>query len=46
MNRTEPALLVMVLLTRAALAADEPAPEKIYAKLLKLHRDEAKRCEF
>jgi hypothetical protein len=46
MNRTGTALMGMALLTGAALAADEPAPEKIYAKLLKLHRDEAKRWEI
>jgi hypothetical protein len=46
MNRTGMALMGMVLLTGAALAADEPAPEKIDAKLLKLHRDEARRWEI
>ena len=46
MNRTGTALMGMVLLTGAALAADEPAPEKIDAKLLKLHRDEARRWEI
>ena len=46
MNRTGTALMGMVLLTGAALAADEPAPEKIDAKLLNLHRDEARRWEI
>ena len=36
----------MVLLTGAALVADEPAPEKMDAKQLKLHRDEARRWEI
>ncbi len=46
MNRTGTALMGMVLLTGAALAADEPAPEKMAARLLKLHRDEARRWDI
>ncbi len=45
MNRTGTALVSMMLLTGAALAADDPASEKIDAKLLKLHRDEAMRWQ-
>jgi hypothetical protein len=36
----------MLLLTGATLAADEPATEKMDARLLKLHRDDARRWEF
>ena len=46
LNRTGTALMGMVLLTGAALAADEQAPENISAKLLKLHRDEASRWDI
>jgi hypothetical protein len=46
MNRTGTALVKMMLLTGAALAADEPAPEKIDVKLLNLHRNEARRWEI
>jgi hypothetical protein len=46
MNRIGTALMSMVLLTGAALAADDPAREKIDAKLLNLHRDEARRWEI
>lgn len=46
MNRTGTALIGVALLIGNALAADEPASDKIDAKLLKLHRDEAMRWEF
>jgi hypothetical protein len=46
MNRTQTALMGLLLLTGAALAADEPAPETMDARLLKLHRDEARRWEI
>jgi hypothetical protein len=45
-NGTGTALMGMVLLTGAALAADDPAPEKVAARLLKLHRDDATRWEI
>ncbi len=40
------ALLGVLLLTGVARAADQPAKEKIDAKLLAIHRDEAKRWEI
>jgi hypothetical protein len=46
MNRNRMALLGVMLLTGVARAADEPATLKIDAKLLALHRDEAKRWEI
>jgi hypothetical protein len=46
MNRNRLALMGVLLLAGAARAADEPATEKIDAKLLALHRDEAKRWEI
>ena len=46
MNRERLALLVVFMLVGVARAADDPPAEKIDAKLLKLHRDEAKRWEI
>ncbi len=46
MNRNRIALMAVLLLTAVARAADEPASEKIDAKLLALHRGEAKRWEI
>ena len=46
MNRNRMALLGVLLLTGVARAADEPATEKIDARLLAIHRDEAKRWEI
>jgi hypothetical protein len=46
MNRNRIVLVGVVLLSGVARAADEPATEKIDAKLLTLHRDEAKRWEI
>jgi hypothetical protein len=46
MNRNWIALMGVLLLAGAARAADEPATAKIDAKLLTLHRDEAKRWEI
>jgi hypothetical protein len=46
MNRNRMVNLAVVLLTGIARAADQPATEKIDAKLLALHREEAKRWEI
>jgi hypothetical protein len=46
MNRNRIALLVVVVLTAGARAADDPTNAKIDAKLLTLHRDEANRWEI
>jgi hypothetical protein len=46
MNRERLALLGVLILIGVASAADEPPAEKIDAKLLALHRDEAKRWEI
>jgi hypothetical protein len=46
MNRIRIALMTVPLLAGVARAADEPASARIDAKLLVLHRDEAKRWEI
>jgi hypothetical protein len=46
MSRNRVVLVGVMLLTGVARAADEPPTEKIDAKLLALHRDEAKRWEI
>jgi hypothetical protein len=46
MNRSRMAFWGVLLLSGVANAADEPAPGKIDAKLMALHRDEAKRWEM
>jgi hypothetical protein len=46
MNLSRPALLVALLSAPFAGTADEPATAKIEARLLALHRDEAKRWEI
>ena len=46
MNREGLALLGVLMLIGVARAADQPPAEKIDAKLLTLHREEAKRWEF
>jgi len=46
MNRGRLAFMGFLLLSGAVRAADEPAPEKIDAKLLAIHRDEARRWEI
>jgi hypothetical protein len=46
MNRSRMVLMGVLLLAGVVRAADEPVTEKIDAKLLALHRDEAKRWEI